>query len=247
MVNKKEFDKLPGKGLFITGTDTGVGKTMVTGAIARSLAERGLDVEVFKPIASGCWRRREGLVSSDAEFLAHWANSKFSLEEINPIRYRQRLAPITAAKVSGEEIDWETVRLSYHNLLAGSEILLVEGIGGVMVPLERDYLVLDMMADMGLGVLVVAENKLGVLNHAILTINACKARGLEVLGVVFNRYGVIDGDMAQESNESILEEVCEVGVVTVIPYDEDSCVEDGRMGDDVFECVNMIDWQGYLS
>jgi dethiobiotin synthetase len=247
MANKKEFDRPPGKGIFITGTDTGVGKTMVTAAIARSLAGKGLDVEVFKPIATGCLHRREGLVNSDAEFLAHWANSKFSLEQINPVRYSQALSPFAAARVSGVEIDWQAVQLSYHNLLANSEILLVEGIGGVMVPLEKDYMVIDMMADMGLGVLVVAENKLGVLNHAALTISACKTRGLEVLGVVFNRYCAAESDLAQETNAAVLEEVCGVRVIAVIAYDADSCVEDGRMGDDVFESVNMVDWVEYLS
>jgi len=247
MANKKEFDSASGKGIFITGTDTGVGKTMVTAAIARSLAGRGVKVEVFKPIATGCLRRREGLVSSDAEFLAHWANSKFSLEQINPARYSQPLSPYAAAKVSGVEIDWQAIQLSYHNLLAGSEILLVEGIGGVMVPLEKDYMVIDMMADMKLPVLVVAENKLGVLNHAALTINACRTRGLGVLGVVFNRYCAAESDLAQETNMAVLEEVCGVRVITVITYDDDSCVEEGRMGDEVFESVNMVDWREYLS
>ena len=125
MVAKQCFKKA--KGLFITGTDTGVGKTVVTGAIARCLSAAGKKVGVFKPISTGCRITRQGLISEDAEFLAHCSNSINSLEEINPVRYLDALAPMAAAERSGRVVDFDEIYRGYQNITNTNEIILVEG------------------------------------------------------------------------------------------------------------------------
>src|SRR3954471_2351675 len=123
-------------GLFITGTDTGVGKTLVAGAIADWFRRRHQCVGVLKPVATGCVHRREGLVSEDAEFLAHCADSRFPLDVICPQRYSEPLAPAVAAERATQPLDWDAVQRSIRMIERGSDVLIVEGVGGAMVPLD---------------------------------------------------------------------------------------------------------------
>ena len=243
MTMKQEFVKAVGKGLFVTATGTGIGKTMVTGAIAHQLASTGYRAGVFKPIATGCQSRREGLVSPDAEFLAHCADSEFSLEQINPIRYQQPLAPSVAAELSQKEIDWPALRLAYKNVAQNSDFMLVEGIGGVLVPLTNGYLVADLIADMDLPVLIVARNQLGAINHVLLTIEACRARNLKIAGLIFNAFCHEAADLAQETNPAVIAEISGIKILAVLPYDKNSSVETGRLGEDITNIAGMTNWR----
>ena len=244
MEKKRQFTQA--RGLFVTGTDTGVGKTLVAGAIAGLLSNAGRDVGVFKPISTGCRRQREGLVNADAEFLAHCSNSPFSLELINPIRYRDPLAPMVAAERAERPIEWDQLELAYKNVVEGSELVIVEGIGGVMVPIEKDYLVIDLMADMGLPVLIVAASRLGTINHTLLTIEMCRIRGIKLAGIVINGYQAEQAHLAEESNARVISEVGGVRILNVIPYDKSSCVEKGQLGGDVQAAVELFGWQEYF-
>src|SRR5215210_3177510 len=123
-------------GLFVTGTDTGVGKTLVAGAIADWLRRRGRRVGVLKPVATGCVHRREGLVSEDAEFLAHCADARFPLDVICPQRFAEPLAPTVASHRAGKPLEWDDIARSLLMISAGSDVMIVEGVGGVMVPLD---------------------------------------------------------------------------------------------------------------
>src|SRR5438105_1216088 len=127
---------VPIPGLFITSTDTAVGKTVIAGAIAQWFARRGMRVAVCKPIATGCVRRREGLVSEDAEFLASCADSRDSLELICPQRYAEPLAPAVAAQRARQPLDWPMIDRSIQQMCAGGDVMIVEGVGGVAVPLD---------------------------------------------------------------------------------------------------------------
>jgi len=242
---KRQFIK--GRGLFVTGTDTGVGKTMVAGAIAQQLTRLGLQVGVFKPIATGCRSTREGLVSVDAEFLAHCVDSPFSLEQMNPIRYRDPLAPMVAAEQAGRQIDWDTLELAYKNITARSEVVIVEGIGGVMVPITKNYLVLDLMADMNLPVIIVAGSRLGTINHTLLTINACRQSKLQIAGIVINGYRADCDDPAQQSNPQVIQNMSGIKVLTVMPYETDSCVERGVLADQVKAAAQLVNWEDLLA
>ena len=235
-----------GRGVFITGTNTEVGKTVVAGAIARCLRAAGVRVGVFKPVATGCSWRREGLVSEDAEFLSHCSGLAEPLEVINPVRYHEAVAPLVASERSGVEADWSEVRRSYNYLAGRSEAMVVEGIGGVMVPLGRDYLVLDLMEEMALPVVVVSSSRLGAINDTLLTLSACRGRGLEVLGVVINGYEAEGASLAQETNPRVISEVGRVRLLVVIPSDRETCVSKGRLGGEVLGAAGLVDWAELL-
>src|SRR5687767_5822053 len=127
----------PIPGLLVTGTDTAVGKTLIAGAIASHLRKRdGLRVGVLKPAASGCVRRREGLVSEDAEFLAHCADSPHPLDVIAPQRFAEPLAPAVAAERAKVSFDWDAVARSMRAIASVADVLIVEGVGGLMVPMD---------------------------------------------------------------------------------------------------------------
>src|SRR5215216_924445 len=128
------LDPLPIPGLFVTGTDTSVGKTVIAGAIANWFYRRGKKVAVLKPIATGCVKRREGLVSEDAEFLASCADARFPLDLICPIRYKEPLAPTVAADRAEEPVDWRVIDRCLELMSAESDVMIVEGVGGVMTP-----------------------------------------------------------------------------------------------------------------
>ncbi|MBN2211475.1 MAG: dethiobiotin synthase [Sedimentisphaerales bacterium] len=229
-------------GIFITGTDTGVGKTLVTGAIAWCLRKSGLKTGVFKPVATGCEHRREGLVSRDAEFLSHCSDSELPLSIINPVTYSQPLAPWMAAQKAGQPINWQVIADAYRQVVAAGDVVLVEGIGGAMVPLERDFLVLDLMAAMQLPALIVARAGLGTINHTLLTVEVCRKAGLEVMGIVINGYNSDSTDESQESNPRVLRDLTGLPVLSVIPYEKDSCVEKGLLGVEVLGAVRLANW-----
>jgi len=145
--------------------------------------------------------------------------------------------------LSQREIDWPALHLAYKNVVQNSDFVLVEGIGGILVPLMSDYLVADLIVDMDLPVLIVAHNELGAINHVLLTIEACRARDLKIAGLIFNAYCPETADLAQETNPGVIAETSSIEIIAVIPYDKDSCVETGKLGDDITHVVNMINWQ----
>jgi dethiobiotin synthetase len=165
---------IPIPSLLITGTDTGVGKTLVAGAIADWFRRRGFRVGVLKPAATGCVRRREGLVGEDAEFLAHHSNTPFPLDVICPQRYAEPLAPAIAAERAGIPLDWESIQRSIDAIARESDVLLVEGVGGIMVPMDPKHTFLDVAIWLRAPALVVARPALGTINHTLLTVNALR-------------------------------------------------------------------------
>src|SRR3954454_12212440 len=155
-------------GLFVTATDTGVGKTLVAGAIADWFRRNGSRVAVCKPAATGCEHRREGLVSEDAEFLAHHADSRHPLDLICPQRYAEPLAPAVAARRAGVPLDWESIDRAITLMQEGSDVMVVEGVGGVLVPMDDKHLLLDVAGWLGLATVVVARPALGTINHTLM-------------------------------------------------------------------------------
>src|SRR5512140_2882489 len=131
------------KGLFITGTDTGVGKTLIAGGITSILAGQGLRVGVFKPIATGCRMEKGKLVSSDAEFLAKFSNCSCGLPIVNPVSYLTPAAPIVAAEIENRRIDYARIEDAYLFICENHDVVIVEGIGGVRVPLSPRVDVLE--------------------------------------------------------------------------------------------------------
>lgn len=176
------------KGLFVTGTDTGVGKTVIAGALAAALKKEGYDVGVMKPAQSGAARRGKELYSEDAEFLVDMARSGDPQELYNPYLLKKPLSPYHAAKAEGIEIDVDSIAESYRELTEKHDIVIVEGAGGLFAPLTEELYMGDLARVLGLPLLVVAHPYLGGLNHTLLTCNGAGRFGLEVTGIVFNQW-----------------------------------------------------------
>lgn len=171
------------RGCFITGTDTGVGKTAVTAALAVALVRRGIDVGVMKPIEAGSG---DGPASDAARLLAA-AGSRDPLDQVSPCRFPAPLAPLAAARRTGSAVDLEAVVRAYEALARRHAFLLVEGVGGLLVPLTPEADVRDLIRRLGLPVLVVGRAGLGGVNHALLTLEALRAAGPPVVALLLNR------------------------------------------------------------
>lgn len=230
-------------GLFVTGTDTEVGKTLVAGAIADWFRRRGRRVGVLKPVATGCARRREGLVSEDAEFLAHCADARFPLDVICPQRYAEPLAPAIAAERAEQPVDWDAVQRSLRMIGGGSDIMIVEGVGGAMVPLDAKHTVLDLARWLALPAVVVARAGLGTINHTLLTVNALRAAGVTVAGVVVNRYPSDGASIAEESNPRAIERWGKVPVLCIVP--NEPVTPDAKLPKGVIAAVEPVDWDAF--
>jgi len=184
--------------LFLTGTDTGVGKTYVSALLVRALRRAGLDTAPMKPFC--CGDREDALALHAA------CDGVVPLDVINPIWYATPASPYTAAKVENRPADLALVRRNFQQLRAQHRSLIVEGVGGWMVPIAKDYFVADLAAEFGLPVAVVVRNRLGALNHALLTVRDIQRRGLPFAGIIFNRVEA-DNDIAATTNRALLEEL----------------------------------------
>jgi dethiobiotin synthetase len=197
-------------GLFITGTDTGVGKTFVTSLVARHFRGEGLDVGVMKPISTG------PAAENDAVWLKKVLKLSDPLELINPIRLKHPLAPYPASKIENRKLKIGTIFQAYKKLCALHDLVLVEGIGGVMVPIKKDYLVIDLIKDFSLPTIIVARPKLGTINHTLLTIEALKKRRVNIFGIIINGY--TGKDLSEKTNASVITEISGVPILTKIPW-----------------------------
>ena len=200
------------RGWFIAATDTGAGKTYVAAAILRRLRAQGVDAAGFKPICCG---GRE-----DAEILCAASGPDGpELNDVNPVWLRPPAAPYVAAMIENRPLDLALVRERYAALRARHATLVVEGVGGWLVPLERDFTMGDLAAEFGLPVIVVVKNRLGALNHAALTVRAVQAAGLRCEGLILNCPPVsgeaeLDPqDIAWATNRAILEDLLGVPVL----------------------------------
>lgn len=164
-------------GLFITGTDTGVGKTYVAALIVRTLAAEGRTVGVYKPVASGCRRQDGALVSDDAVALWEGADRPGDLEHVCPQRFEAPLAPPMAARAEGREVDIDLLHRGLEFWREQSEIILVEGVGGLMSPIAEKTYVADLAAAFGFPLVVVSRNVLGTINHTLQTLITASAYG----------------------------------------------------------------------
>ena len=174
-------------GLFLTGTDTGCGKTMVGAALARAARDQGLRVRVLKPVETGCAESREGLVPADAIQLAQAARDERAIERICPYRLRLPAAPQVAAQQEGIEIDPARIEKAYRDAASDADLVLVEGAGGLLVPLGDVLDMAGLARLLALPLLLVARARLGTLNHTLLSLEAAQARSLQVVGVVVSQ------------------------------------------------------------
>ncbi|MDI1291906.1 MAG: dethiobiotin synthase [Methylobacter sp.] len=174
-------------GLFVTGTDTGIGKTRITAALARLLSERNLIVRPRKPVESGCRREGDRLVPEDARTLQAAARSDEPLERICPYSFEPALSPERAAALAGTSLTLDEIRAACLQGVAENDFLLVEGAGGFYSPLTSGVLNADLAAALSLPVLLVTADRLGCIGHTLMAVEAINRRGLVLAGVVLNR------------------------------------------------------------
>jgi dethiobiotin synthetase len=207
------------RGLFITGTDTGVGKTAVTSAVVRLLGAGECSVGAYKPAASGSEPGPQGQVWGDVEALFAALGGKFPRERICPQTFAAPLAPPVAAEVEGRHVDATLLRTGAEWWRDQVEMLLVEGAGGLLSPLSDTDSVADVAADLGFPVLIVARLGLGTINHTLLTIEAARARRLRVAGVVLSEaVPLAETDESWKTNPRELQRRCDVPVLAVVRH-----------------------------
>lgn len=221
------MQRLHNHGCFITGTDTGVGKTAVTAALALCLKQRGVRVAVMKPIETGCSNERP--FESDAERLGTAIETKIALDHIGPYRFSLPLAPLAAARSAGVTIEVDHIAAIFHTLADDHDVVLVEGVGGLMVPLSEETDIRDLIAALGLPVVIVGRAALGGVNHALLTIEALRQRAIPVIGILLNQLSPRPHLEQTESTVSLIRERSGVPVFGPIIY-QSTCREDWMTG-----------------
>jgi dethiobiotin synthetase len=195
-------------GLFVTGTDTGVGKTLVGAALVYLLCQKGCKVKVFKPFESGVADPTR--IGEDGQLLAWAAGYSPGVCDISPYRLREPLAPALAARREGVEVDWAGLLASIRQQRNDGDFYLVEGAGGLLVPLAETRMVADLAADLGLPLLIVARAGLGTINHTLLTLESARMRGLKVAG------WVVSG-LTSDANVAEMHAADEISRLTDIP------------------------------
>lgn len=203
------------RGLFVTGTDTEVGKTVLAAAICATLAERGEKVAAFKPVVTGLEDEPPVGWARDHELLASVANAGQSAAEVSPLSYDPPVSPHYAAELAGHQIEPTELLAKARSAGDHADALVCEGVGGLLVPLTPGYLIRDLALDLGLPVVLAARPGLGTINHSLLTIEAAQTAGVDIRGVVMTPWPAAADDMA-ESNRRTVELIGGVPV-TVLP------------------------------
>lgn len=202
------------KGIFITGTDTCVGKTYIARIIAEGLKKKGVSVGVMKPISSG---GRE-----DAILLKKSAGVDDPLDDINPVYFKKPLAPWVAATLQKKSVNLTKILNSYKNLCRRYKFLLVEGAGGLLVPITKNLYMADIARMFGLPIIIVSRPGIGTINHTLLTINCARQYGLKVLGFVVNYTNRCKKGLAERTNPSVISKLGRIRFLGVLPYYEKS-------------------------
>jgi len=206
-----------GKAVLITSTGLGVGKSFITTGLAVLLRERGLDVGVMKPIEIG-WPAEAGEWPADAEQLRDAAGSDDPLEDICPYIYEEFIAPQLAADHARRPIELDVIKASLKRLRKRHDIVLIEGVGGLAVPIDDGIDLATMAAECGASVLIVTCAHVGTLNTTFLTVHYARSRKLEVLGAIANRLDMTLEDPTVPTNAKMIQRMCDIPVFGVVPF-----------------------------
>jgi dethiobiotin synthetase len=208
------------EGIFITGTDTGVGKTLIAAGLVAALKEQGIDVGVMKPLESGAPSFGSAPIPRDAVYLKEIAGVRDELDLINPYCFKAPLAPGVAAAEEGVEVDLQRIRVRYEELTARHPFMVVEGAGGILVPVAQGVLLPELIKLLDLPLLLVARSSLGTINHTLLSLYYCQQEGLEVRGVIMSK-STPEADPAEASNAQVIAECSAVPLLGTFPYLKD--------------------------
>lgn len=203
---------------FITGTDTNVGKTEAACSLARSFAEAGLKVGVMKPVETGCPVEGGRIMPVDALRLKAASGTGADLDLINPYRFTAPVAPDLAARLFGASIDLNRIRDIFIGLQAAHDLMLIEGAGGLLAPCAEGKSMADLARLLGSPLVIVSANRLGTINHTLLTVNCARQMGLAIKGIILNNPAPLEDDLSVEYNRSDIERLSGVPVLFEMPW-----------------------------
>lgn len=229
-------------GIFISGTDTGVGKTIVAAGLVLALKQRGLNVGYMKPVESGCPVLDGEVVPQDVRFVREVTGIRDDLDLMCPYRLKAAAAPSIASRLEDVHVDIGYIVDQYFQLSLMHEIVVVEGVGGLMVPLNNNDLVTDLVLQLGLEMLVVARPGLGTINHSLLTVNIAKMIGIPLSGLVINGFGREAIGLPERTNPDEIEHFGNVPVLGILPWLKDldyQACKPGSLLSEFMERVNI--------
>jgi dethiobiotin synthetase len=231
------------RGFFITGTDTGVGKTVITAALIKAAGTLGFRACGMKPIETGCRKQKfkvrgsrskvpnprteasstldariSELIPADGMFLREIGRMDDPIDLVTPVRFEKPLAPLPASEIEGVPVDLDKIRIAYSELAGKYDAVIIEGIGGILVPIKSDYFVLDLAKAFALPVIVVSRPGLGTINHTILTVNYAIKEGIRIAGIIVNYGHPSEGTLAEDTNAEVIREVSPAPVIGIFPY-----------------------------
>lgn len=210
-----------GKAWFITGTDTNIGKTFVSTGLARAFKRRGLSTGVMKPVETGCPMVGPALAPQDAIALKEASGSNDPIDLLNPFRFAPALAPLVAAEMAGKAIEPDVIKSAFDLIRASHDATIVEGAGGLLVPVTLEMTMGDIARLLDIPVIIVAAPGLGVINHTAMTVECARARGISVAGIILNNLTEPDHhDISIKSNAASIERLTGVRVLAEIPYNK---------------------------
>jgi len=209
-------------GLFITGTDTEIGKTAFTAGLATVLKQNGHHVGVMKPVAAGS--------RADAEILKQSANVSDTLDEINPVFLSEPLSPNVAAQRAAQTLHIDHITKAYKTLAQRHDLMLIEGVGGLLVPILDHFSVADLIALLNVPIIIVSRAALGTINHTLLTIEAAQRRNLNILGIVYNAISDTTHDIAAQTSPEIITRLTQIPTLGTLPYDPQVDTDQGKLG-----------------
>jgi dethiobiotin synthetase len=229
------------KVIFVTGTDTGIGKTVISSAISAFFSLRKqMNVGVMKPFECGLSKTDKDLLPWDAICLREASGSNDDLNTISPYTLEAPVAPEVAAMLEHVNIDINMVDKIYHSLAKSHDLLVIEGAGGVLVPIKENFFFADLIQKWNAPTLIVSRLGLGTINHTLLTNHLLKERGIKVLGVILNNTDGL-GDLPAQTNPDILRKYLDVPVLGIFPHVKDllkGSVDRERMADILAENIN---------
>jgi len=205
------------QGIFITGTGTGVGKTLIATSLVAALKAQGIDVGVMKPLESGAPSFGSAPIPRDALYLKEIAGVRDDLNLINPYCFQAPLAPGVAAEKEGVEVDLQMIKGIYEELRGRHQFMVVEGAGGLLVPIAQEILLPELIKLLGLPLLLVARSSLGTINHILLSLFYCQHEGLEVKGLIMSK-STPDADPSEAGNAQVVARFSGVPVLGSFPY-----------------------------
>jgi len=204
------------RAVYVTGTDTGAGKSLAAAALLAALNARGARAVGMKPVASGCEATRAGLRNADAELLIAHSSGKPAYADVNPYAFADPIAPHLAAADAGIDIELARIRTAFATLSADANFVVVEGVGGWMAPLGPQLMQADLVRALGLPVILVVGLRLGCLNHALLSARAIRADGAALIGWIGS---AVDAQMARrEDNLATLQKRLDAPCLGVLPH-----------------------------